>query len=151
MKTITDNQKEFEYKVCQKFKFNTSNSCVMQREGVEQMILDDFNSGVSHLDVLSGTIAFRRKDKAFLLVATKDSEVNYIDNITLKMIRLLIDQYCEEDENQKPTNKVIFATNIPILIHSQTAKEYKNRFNFHIQSIGYSFCQKHNLEFTQMY
>lgn len=140
--TITDKQKEFEYKVCKILNFNSSNSIIMQREGVEQMIIDDFND----LNALSGTIAYKRKDKAFLLVATKDSEVNHIESITLKMIKIMVDSYCSPN---KP--KVIFASNIPIEIHSSKAKELQKDFNFHIQNIGYSFCEKHNLQFTSMY
>ena len=95
---------------------------------------------------LSGTVAYKKTTKDFLLVATKDSEVNHIEAITFKMIKEIIKLYCSPK-----MNKVTLATNLPIEIHSEKAKDLKKDFNFHIQNIGYSFCLKHNLEYTQMY
>lgn len=151
MNTITtDKQKLFEQTVCKKLGF--SNAYLMQRtKSSEQMIIDDLFSHVSHLDVLSGTIAYKNFSKDVLLIATKDSEVNHIDEITLKMVKIMIDDYCQKDEKGKPINKVVFATNIPVAIHSHTARELKKNHNFHIKGIGYSFCQKYNLEHTPMY
>lgn len=140
-------QKDFEYKVCKLLKFNKENSIIMQRDGTEQMILDDLNEGVSELDVLSGTIAYKKKDKAILLVVTKDSEVNHIESITLKMINIIVKLYCYSDIKYKVT----LATNIPIDIHSSKAKDLKKEHDLDIKSIGYSFCQKHNLEYNEIY
>ena len=142
MEAITDTQKEFEYKVCKLLKFNSSNSIIMQRDGTEQMIIDNFSGDID----LSGTVAYKRSAKDFLLVATKDSEVNHIEAITFKMIKEIIKSYCSAK-----MNKVTLATNLPIEIHSSKAKDLKKDFNFHIINIGYSFCQKHNLEFTSIY
>jgi hypothetical protein len=146
MKTVIDKQAYFEKKVCEILNFK---GYLSQRDSArENMILDDCLSNISHLDTLSGTIGYS-KGLAFncdyLLIATKDSEVNYISEISLKMIMLIIEYY----SNDK--NKIIFATNIPIEIHSDKVKELKKDFNFHIENIGYSFCQKHNLEFTAVY
>lgn len=147
METAIDPQKAFEQKVCSIFKFK--NAYIMQRDrNREQMIIDD---QTSQNDYLSGTIAYKTDTKDFLLVATKDSEVNHISEINFNMIKLMIEQYVSKDENGNPTNKVTFCTNLPVDIHSHTARELKKRFNFHIKSVGYSFCQKHNLEFTSMY
>lgn len=141
MKTQIDTQKEFEYRVCQILKFNRVNSYVMQRKGTEQMILDDFNGK----NALSGSLAYKN-NKQILLVCTKDSDVNHIESITADMIRLLVSTYCSTEKH-----KVILATNIPIDIHSSKAKDLKKDHNFNIVNIGYSFCKKHNLEFTQLY
>lgn len=141
MTTTIDKQKEFEYKVCQIFKFNNVNSTVLQRNHSEQMVIDDFDDE----NALSGTIAYKN-NKQILIVVTKDSEVNHIETITFKMIKLLVKNYCS-----KQNHKVIFATNLPVEIHSSKAKELKKDFNFHIERIGYGFCLKHNLEFTEIY
>lgn len=140
---ILDQQKEFEQKVCEILNFKSENSIIMQRDGTEQMIIDDFDGDEN---VLSGTVAYKRKDKSFLLIVTKDSEVNHVESITLKMIKILVKNYCSDSNN-----KVVFATNLPIEIHSSKAKDLKKDFNFHIESVGFSFCQKNNLEFKSMY
>lgn len=142
METAIDKQKEFETKICELFKFTGKNIFLLQRDESEQMIIDDFNG----IHSLSGTLAYNRTDKSFLLIATKDSEVNHIEAITFKMIKLLIRDFCGQNKN-----RVTLATNLPIEIHSDKAKDLKRGFNFHIQNIGYSFCLKHNLEYTEMY
>ena len=139
MKTKTLNlQNEFEYKVCNIFKFNQSNSMIIQSDERTKMIIDGFSGENS----LSGTLAYNRQNKSFLAVVTFDSNVNHIENITLKMIKILIKEFCGSINN-----KVILATNIPIEIHSHKIKDLKKDFNFHIKTIGFSFCQKHNLDF----
>ena len=152
MNTIhIDEQKDFEYRVCEVFKVNSSNAIIMQRNDTEQMIINDW----AGLEDLTGTVAYLRKTKSFLLVATKDSEVNHIESITLKMIEKMIDSYVSFKNGERAvknfSNKVTFCTNIPIEIHSNQLKNLKENYNFHVENIGYSFCQKHNLEFTQMY
>jgi hypothetical protein len=141
--TTTDQQKDFEFKVCNIFNFNNQNSMILQRGCSEQMIIDDFNGDEN---VLSGTLAYKRNSKDFLCVVTYDSEVNHVEIITFKMLKIIIKEYCTKEHN-----KVILATNIPIEIHSSNLKELKKDFNFHIERIGFSFCQKHNLEFTEIY
>jgi hypothetical protein len=104
--------------------------------------------------LLSGTIATREKSDGtcdFLLVSTKDSEVNHIEIITLKMIRQIIMGYSSIDAKTKKRNKIVLATNIPLELHSHTEKEFKNKYNFEVIKIGYSFCEKHSLEFTEVY
>jgi hypothetical protein len=136
----TDKQKNFEAKVAKIFKIN---DYLMQRNGSEQMIIDDLRSTENYL---SGTIGYKRNNGDIILIATKDSEVNHIESITLDMIKIMVEDYCEPKKR-----KVIFATNIPIDIHSSKAKDLQKEHKFYIKNIGYSFCQKHNLEFTQMY
>lgn len=147
MTTIKDPQKSFEFSVCEILGFNNQNSIILQREDTERMILDDFDVRVDEQDVLSGTVAYNPLNKDFLLVATKDSEVNHISEITSKMIDLMVDQFCYTN----PRNNVTLATNLPVMIHSSKAKRLEKEFNFKIVKVGYSFCQKHNLEYTEMY
>lgn len=147
METVIDKQKEFEYKVCRIFKFNKVNSTILQRESSEQMIIDDFDG---EENVLSGTICYKN-NKDILLVVTKNSEVNHIDTITLKMIKIMLKSYKVNDDFGNSLNKVILATNLPVEIHSSLAKSLRENHKFYIERIGYGFCKKHNLEFTQMY
>lgn len=149
--TIIDKQIEFEKNVAKILGFTD----LSQREFSEQMIIEDWSNEENNL---SGTIGFKKnKNNTFdiLLIATKDSEVNYISEISLKMIYLMVSNYVSYKGGIKSigdfTNKVTFCTNLPIEIHSSRAKSLKEQNNFHIQGIGLSFCQKHNLQYCEMY
>jgi len=149
MKTIISNQNKFELQVCKVLGY-TKHIC-QNEESRNQMIIEHL---IDDELLLSGTVAIKEKADFtcdFLLVATKDSEVNHIEIITLKMLRQIIIGYSSIDAKTKKRNKIILATNIPLELHSHTAKEFKEKYNFHVESIGFSFCEKHNLEFTQMY
>jgi len=152
--SYTDKQRDFEEKVAALKGFTR----LSQRDEREQMILDDFYNNVSYLETLSGTIGYKKNNKGkmdILLIATKDSEVNHIESITPNMIDLLIAHYTIFKHGKEAinnfSNKVIFCTNIPIEIHSNKVKQLKEEYNLHIESIGYSFCLRHKLEYTQMY
>jgi len=149
--TIIDKQKEFEKNVAKILGFTD----LFQREFSEQMIIEDWSNEENNL---SGTIGFKKnKNNTFdiLLIATKDSEVNYIEKITSKMIDLMISNYTSFKGGKRClhnfNNKVTFLTNMPIEIHSSKAKQLQEQYNFHIQGIGYLFCQKHNLQYCEMY
>jgi|688.fasta_scaffold37842_12 hypothetical protein len=149
MKNTISQQNKFELQICKLLGYtkyvcqNDENSCQMI---IESIIDDEL--------LLSGTIATREKSDGtcdFLLVSTKDSEVNHIEIITLKMIRQIIMGYSSIDAKTKKRNKIVLATNIPLELHSHTEKEFKNKYNFEVIKIGYSFCEKHSLEFTEVY
>ena len=147
MKTTISQQAEFETKVCEILKYKVYGQNEQNRN---QMIISDL---IDEDLLLSGTIAINQKPDFktdFLLVATRDSEVNYIETITLKMIREIIKCYTSVYENGK-RNKIILASNIPLELHSHTAKELREKYNFHVQSIGFSFCEKNNLQHTEIY
>lgn len=118
-----------------------------QRDVSEQMIIDSFDGSLD----LSGTVCWKGEENfnEFLLIVTRDSEVNHIETISLDMIKEMIRFYAHDSLGSK--NKITLATNIPIDIHSSRAKDLKADNNFHIANIGYSFCEKHGLEFTEMY
>jgi len=149
MNITISSQNKFELQICKLLKHtkyvcqNEENRCQMI---IEHLIDDEL--------LLSGTIATKQKIDGtddFLLIVTKDSEVNYIDIITLKMIRQIIMGYSSIDAKTHKLNKITLATNIPLELHSHTEKEFKERYNFEVIKIGYSFCEKHNLEYIEMY
>jgi len=142
-------QNNFETQVCKIFgytKYISQNEDNRVQMVIESLIDDELQ--------LSGTIAINEKPDFtcdFMLVVTKDSEVNNVEIITLNMIRKIIEGYSSIDAKTKKRNKILLATNIPLELHSHTAKELKEKYNFEVQNIGYSFCQKHNLPYTEMY
>lgn len=148
--TIIDKQKDFEKQVAKILGFTD----ISQREFSEQMIIYTNDDD----DMLTGTIGFKKKKANvydIILIVTKDSEVNYVEKITPKMLDLMISLYTSFKDGDHClhnfNNKVIFCTNLPIDIHSSKAKDLKEQYNFHIQNIGYSFCEKHKLEYCEMY
>jgi hypothetical protein len=157
--TYENKQAKFELQICKKL--NHTGFIMQSDQYRSQMILDHL---VDEELMLSGTIAFKHKEsnrnKDVLLVVTRDSELNNIESISLKMIKEIINQYSSNniisfgryfEEPTTKKSKIILATNIPIEIHSSKVEELKKKHNFHIQNIGYSFCKENNLEFTEMY
>lgn len=157
--TYENKQAKFELQICKKL---SHTGFIMQSDQYRnQMILDHLTDEEL---MLSGTIAFKHKEanrnNNVLLVVTRDSEVNHIESISLKMIKEIINIYSRPNiafsksihgEPQTRKCKIILATNIPLDIHSSKLEELKKQHNFHIQNIGYSFCKENNLEFTEMY
>ena len=139
MNTATHPQREFENTITKIFK---TNDHLIERGSSDPMIIDDLES---EEHCLSGTIGVN-KNGDIILVATKDSEVNYIECISLDMIKIIIKNYCK-----KVKGEVILATNLPIDIHSSKVKDLEKDHKLFIKNIGYSFCMKHNLPFAEVY
>lgn len=147
--TIVSKQNKFEKKVCQILGFTKYIS--QNTEHQTQMIIEHLTDDEL---LLSGTIATKEKSDGttdFLLIATKDSEVNHIEEISLKMVRRLIESYSSIDAKTKKRNNIVLASNIPAELHSKEAKFLKEKYNFTYKSVGYSFCKNHNLQYVEMY
>lgn len=157
-KTPTILQNDFEMKVCKILGFT---GYISQNEASRnQMIIEHLTNDEL---LLSGTVAFKHRENFnsdVLLVATKDSEINHLEIITLEMIKEIISTYSNNDILKKgryfeepilKKNKITFATNIPLELHSETASYLKKKFNFKAIKIGYSFCEENNLQYTGMY
>lgn len=146
MSNVTiDKQSEFEKNVANILGFKN----IKQRKVTEQMIISDFGGGLD----LSGSVCWKRGDHGteYLLIATKDSEVNYIESISPEMINEIVRTYTIFDKEGLPKPRITLATNIPIDIHSSKAKDLRTNSYFHIERIGYSFCEKHGLEYVEIY
>lgn len=147
--SITSQQNKFEKKICQILGFTKHIS--QSTEHQTQMVIDHLTDDELFL---SGTIATKEKADGttdFLLIVTKDSEVNHIEEISLKMIRRLIESYTSIDAHTKKRNKIVLASNIPAELHSQEARVLAEKYNFTYKSIGYSFCENHKIEYAEMY
>lgn len=145
-----DLQLAFERELVKIFEFD---SFLQREKGRENMILHELDNGVGHLNELSGTTAFKMNEigrQDFLLIATYDSEKNYISCITEKMLELIVKYYCFK-ANGQPTNKVQFATNILLETTNDHIETLKKDHNLHIYFVGEEFCKRKGLTYTPMY
>jgi hypothetical protein len=150
METIYQNKQNiFEKKVCEIFNYKIYSQNEKNRS---QMIID--RTLIDEELFLTGTIGIKTKSNGttdFLLIITRDSEANYIESITLKMLREIVSSWSCTDAKTKKKCKITIATNLPLDVHSFHMNELKKGYNLHHIGLGYLFCENNNLEFTEMY